>query len=120
MLSKNTNAFPDQTHSQFEEVYALFTDSKNFTSQLKEEQQRYPAICSCMKQLSAGTSALHGHLKRVQKQLRIQEGLLSKSGRPVIPPPLIKLIITKCPNIAHFGLEMVYSLLQARCYWPNM
>ena len=120
-LSRNTNASPDQTHCQCEEkAYALFTDSKNFTPQLKEEQQRDPAISSCTKQLSTGTNVLHGHLKRVQKQLRMQEGILTKSGRPVIPPSLRKLIVTEYHNISHFGIKKVYSLLKARCYWPNI
>ena len=68
-LSRYTNASPDQPYSNFEEkAYALFINNKDSPSQLKEEQQKDSAIINCMKQLSAGTSVLHGHLKRVQKQ----------------------------------------------------
>lgn len=58
---------------------------------------------------------LHGRLSRVQKQLRMQEGLLTKSGRSVIPPSLRKLIVAEYHSIAHFGVEKVYALLKARC-----
>ena len=120
-LSRFTNASSDQPHSHFEEkVYALFIDNKDFPSQLKEEQQKDSTIVACMKQLSTGTNVLHGRLKWVQKQLRIQEGLLTKSGRPVIPPSLRKLVVAEYHNMAHLGIDRIYSLLKARCYWPNM
>ena len=120
-LSRLTNASSEQPHSHFEEkVYALFIHHKDFPSQLKEEQQKDSTIVKCMKQLSAGTNVLHGRLKRVQKQLRIQEGLLTKSFRPFIPPSLRKLVVAEYHNMAHLGIDRIYSLLKARCYWPNM
>ena len=62
----------------------------------------------------------NGKYKRVQLQLRLVGGLLTKSGRPVIPPSLRKLIVTKMHNVAHFGTDKVYQLLKDRYYWPNM
>ena len=73
-----------------------------------------------MKKLFAGTNVVHGRLKRGQKQLRIEEGLLTKPGGPVIPSSLRKIILAEYHNIAHLGIDRVYSLLKARCYWPNM
>ena len=59
-------------------------------------------------------------MKRIQLQLRIEDGVLTKSGRPVIPPSLRKLIVTEIHNLAHFGTDKVYALLKDRYYWPSM
>ena len=52
--------------------------------------------------------------------MKLVDGLLTKSGRPVIPPTLRRLIVTEMQNIAHFGTDKVYQLLKDRYYWPNM
>lgn len=120
-LSRNENASQNQPHSQFEEkVYALFAENASFLTQLKEEQQKDATISSSLKEISANNKILQGRLRRVQKQLRVEEGLLTKSGRPVIPPSLRKIIVKEYHNIAHFGIDKIYSLLKDRFYWPNM
>ena len=67
-----------------------------------------------------GEKISKGKLKRVQLQLHVCDGILTKSGRPIIPPSLRKLIVTEYHNIAHFGTDKVYSLLKDRYYWPSM
>ena len=62
----------------------------------------------------------NGRLKRVQQQLRIENGILLKSGRPVVPTSLRKSIVAEYHNTAHFGTDKIYSLLRQRFYWPNM
>ena len=77
-------------------------------------------MSNAIKCISSGDTILIGRLKRIQKQLRIESGLLTKSGRPVIPPKLRKVIVSAYHNPSHFGTEKVYSLLNKRFYWPNM
>ena len=62
----------------------------------------------------------NGKYRRVQLQLRLVDGLLTKSDRPVILPTLRTLIVAEMYNIAHFGTDKVYQLLKDRCYWPTM
>lgn len=61
-----------------------------------------------------------GKLKRVQKQLRVENGVLNKSGRPVVPASLRKVIVSTFHNVAHLGTDRIYALLQDRFYWPSM
>ena len=63
---------------------------------------------------------MKGKLKRVQLQLRVCDGKLTKSGRTIIPPSLQKLIVTEYHNVADFRTDKIYSLLKDRYYWPGM
>ena len=52
--------------------------------------------------------------------LRLIDGLLEKSGCPVIPPSKRKSDVTEMHIDIHFGMDKVYQLLKDRYYWPNM
>ncbi len=120
-LSRNKAASEAQPPTEFEEnIYALFGNKDGFRVQLKEEQSRDPSISDATKCVLNGEKISKGKLKRVQLQLRVCDGVLTKSGRPIIPPSLRKLIVTEYHNIAHFGTDKVYSLLKDRYYWPSM
>ena len=120
-LSRNTAACHSQPSSEFESnIYAMFTNDDNFLDQLKEEQTKDPYICSAKGAIQSGTKVTVGRLKRVQHQLRIIDGVLTKSGRPVLLPALRKLIVAEYHNISHFGTDKIYALLKERFYWPNM
>ena len=107
----NKAASNPQPPSEFEEnIYALFGNKDGFSAQLKEEQSKDPTISNATKCVLNGKNISKGKLKRVQAQLRVCDGVLTKSGRPNIPPLLWKLIVTEYPNIAHFGTDKVYSL----------
>ena len=120
-LSRNKAASDIQPPTEFEEnIYALFGNKEGFRVQLKEEQSKDPLISDATKCVLNGEKISKGKLKRVQLQLRVCDGILTKSGRPIIPPSLRKLIVTEYHNIAHFGTDKVYSLLKDRYYWPSM
>ena len=120
-LSRNNAADPDQPTSTFEDkIYASFIKSKGFLEQLATEQLRDPVIKNAKLKVGNNESITQGRLKRVQKQLRIEKDVLTKSGRPIIPPSLRKLIVAEYHDKTHFGTRKVYSLLQQRFYWPNM
>ena len=119
-LLRNQAASDTQPLTEFEDnIYALFGSKDGFLVQLKEEQSKDPSISNATQCVMEETKVLTGQLKQVQLQLRICDGILTKSGRPIIPPSLRKLIVTEYHNVAHFGTNKVYSLLKDR-YWPSM
>ena len=61
-------------------------NNANFKTQLSEEQQSDILITLAMKNIKNGNPITKGRLKRVSKQLRVENGLLTKSRRPVVPP----------------------------------
>ena len=120
-LLHNTAACNSQPSSAFESnIYAMFSNDDNFVDQLKEEQAKDPYIHSTKDVIQSSRKVTIGRLKRVQHQLRIIDGVLTKSGQPVLPPTVRKLVVTEYHNISHFGTDKVYALLKERFYWPNM
>ena len=120
-LSRNYAASQDQPEPEFEDkVYAAFVEDMQFNEQLRSAQSQDPVLSKVTQNISNGEPVAQGRLKRVQAQLRIHEGILTKSGRPIVPPALRKLVVSKYHNVAHFGTAKVYALLKKRFYWPNM
>ena len=105
-----------------ENIYAVSIDENNvtFMARLQEEQQAYVIIATTIREVEHGEPITVGRLKRVQKRLRMENGLLTKSGKPVVPPTLRNYVVTKLHNIADFGCEKLYEQLKRRFYWPNM
>lgn len=120
-LSRNRAASNTHPPSDFEDkIYSLFTDNTNFPSQLQEEQSRDIPIRDAMEAVNDNGNISTGKLKRVQKQLRVENGVLTKSGRPVVPASLRKVIVSTFHHVAHLGTDKIYALLQDRFYWPSM
>ena len=87
---------------------------------MQEEQSKDPLIQEALQHVHNNSKITTGRLKRVQQQLRIEKDILTKSGHPIIPRSLRKLVVGEYHNIAHFGTDKVYNLLKDRFYWPNM
>ena len=51
----------------------------------------------------------------MQKQLRIENGLLMKSGRPVVPPSLRRYVTEQMHGDGHFGIEKLYEKIVDIC-----
>ena len=96
-----------------EKIYAIY--NQNFMSQIKQGQSVDPVINKAMQCISNNEPIKQGRLKRVQTQLRIENDILTKSGRPVVPATLRRV-----HNEAYFGVEKTYALLKDRVFWPNM
>ena len=66
----------------------------------------------------------NGRLKRVKRQLRLENRILTKSGRPVIPRSMYNYIINEYhiegDIRSHLGMEKTYEIIKSRYYWPNM
>ena len=120
-LSRNPAANPIQPHSLFDEkVFAINSNNTALVDQLKQEQSTDPVISKTKRLIENGETIDQGRLKRVRNQLRVENDILTKSGRPVVPPSLRKFIVTEIHQTAHFGTDKTYSLLKDRFFWPNM
>ena len=122
-LSRNENAIDSPlSDTEFEDkIYSVeILVDDNFENQLKNEQLKDPVMCEVRKEVENGNKITEGKFKRINKQLRIENGLLTKSGRPIIPPSLRKFVTESFHDIAHFGAEKIYDLIKRRFYWPNM
>ena len=119
-LSRNVDANVEQPTSPLEsKIYAIVND-KNLGLQIREEQNADSVIKFAKQCVENEKKMDHGRLKRVQKQLRIENGILMKSGRYVVPFSLRTFILEKVHNVAHFGVDKTYAILKERFYWPSM
>ena len=120
-LSRNVAANANQPESRFDDmIYSVLEDQSRFREQLLSEQEKDPVIRAAVECVTNGVKITEGRLKRVQSQLRIEDGLLTKSGRPVVPGPLRKFITSHIHDIGHWGVEKTYALLKERFFWPSM
>ena len=103
-----------------DKVYNIDTDGKSFFDQLVQEQNNDPVIGPAKRLIANESTVTEGRLKRVSNQLRIEDDVLTKSGRPVLPASLRRLVVSKFHEIGHFGTEKLHALIKDRFYWPNM
>ena len=103
-----------------ENIYTVNIINPNFNAQLKLEERNDAIIRSAILDVDNGVPVREGQLKRVAKQLRIEHGILTKYGRPILPPSLRHLVISEMHKLGHYGIEKLYNLLTQRFYWPKM
>ena len=103
-----------------EKLYLVLDDGKDFLQQLQEEQSKDAVIVDALAKIESGEKIDRGRLRHVQKQLRVQDGILMKSGRPVVPPSLRKYVTEKLHGDSHIGSEKLYERISKRYYWPNL
>ena len=119
--SKLQNQDVDQFEDLFEEkIYAIDAQTQSFKAQIMKEQDDDPVIGPAKRLVANGDTVKEGRLKRVSNQLRIEDDILTKSGRPVLPAPLRRVVVTKYHEQAHFGTDKTHAIISARYYWPNM
>ena len=120
-LSRNEGAIVNRLNeAKFEESIYTIESSRHFHDQLYKEQNDDPIIDAARKCIESNENVTEGQLKRINKQLRLVNGILTKSGRPIIPVSMRDYLITEYHRMGHFGVEKLYNLLQQRFYWPNM
>ena len=83
---------------------------------MKFEQNADPVISVAKRAIETGEKITKGRLKRIQKQLRVEDGLLKKSSRLVVPASLRTYNLGEVHNPNHFGGDKTYALLQSRFY----
>ena len=119
-MSRNTNANQEQPLSQLEEKIYLILSDKSLHTQIKEEQAKDPILNAAKECVEHGVDLAKGRLNRVQKQLRVKNNILTKSGRLIVPTLLHRPVLEKVHGVAHFGVDKTYALLKDRFYWPSM
>ena len=121
-LSRNENCrlnkIPEDRLDEM--IYAISTSHPNFSEQLRTEQNsdvitKYTKSC-----VEQNIKIEEGQLRRVSKQLRVEKGILTKNGRPVVPPSMRKFVVEEIHKIGHYGAEKLYDLVKKRFYWPKM
>lgn len=121
MLSRNSNAddnyVPDDSIDEM--IFAISTDT-NMRTQLSIEQKKDVITATTMECIEKGEELPKGRLKRVARQLRIEKGVLTKNGRPVVPPSMRGHIVAEIHKLGHFGLDKLQNLVRRRFYWPGM
>ena len=123
-LSRNNNSHLKNRPEDRWEDHIYFVESDRFHVQLQTEQDNDPVISNAKTLIRENKEIPNGRLRRVRRQLRIENGILTKSGRPIIPHSLQSYVTDEIhkhgllPN--HFGIDKTYSLLKRRFYWPNM
>ena len=119
LLSRNRAANEQQPQSSFEDkIYTI--DHGAFIEQLKREQGVDPVISINKRLVQNGEPIIQGRLKRVRNQLRVENDLLTKSGRPLVPGTMRKFVVSEIHNSAHLGTDKTYAQLKERFFWPNM
>ena len=116
-LSRNRNASEKDSYSDILEdnIYVVSTENTSFTEQLRQEQESDRIISNAKKLVLDGMPVNEGQLKRITKQLRIERGILSKSGRPIVPSSMKRYVVDEFHKINNFGTNKVYSCLIACC-----
>ena len=103
-----------------DKVYAINYTSKDFKEQLEEERSSDPVLGPAKRLIADGNTIREGRLKRVSGQLRIEDNVLTKSGRPILPASMRRFVTLAIHEMAHFGTDKTYALLRDRFYWPNI
>ena len=88
-----------------DKVYTIDIDGKPFLEQLVQEQNNDPVLGPSKRLIASGGTVTDGRLKSVSNQLRQENDVLTKSGRPVLPASLRRFVVSKCHKIGHFGTE---------------
>ena len=96
--------------------------NKNFSDQTRGEQCSDPTVSMAKHLTSNSLEITTGCLKRVQKQLRVENDMLTKSGWPVLPPSLCKFVVAEIHNECTFwhqeDIQLIKgSFLLAKYVW---
>ena len=119
LLSNTRNT--EIPESDFEEkIYFVNTDRVIRTDQVRNEQDSDISIADVKQKIKHGENITTGRFKRVQKQLRIEDGILTRSGRHVIPASMRKFVTQTYHSIAHLSIDKLNPMIRKRFYWPHM
>ena len=107
---------------RLEEFVNLASD--DYKERVRVAQNEDDVVRRAKEDLSKSRMVKAGRLKQVTKQLRVENDILTKSGRPVIPSSMQQMLVEEYHHLghvkSHFGVEKTYHHLKSRFYWPNM
>ena len=102
-LSRNVCQSTPATDDLNDKIYAVCADDDNFLNQLQREQGEDYIISDAKQKLLDGIKITYGRLLHGRKQLRIENDILTKNGRPVVPGPLRKFVTQEMRRTGHIG-----------------
>merc|ERR1712142_1320431 len=95
-------------------------NAEGFIQTLRQVQAACLDVKSTMDDIREGVSISSDHFKRMAKELRVEDDILTKSGKQVIPAPMRMYILNRCHEDNHVGAAKIYDVMKAHFYWPNM
>ena len=97
-----------------EKLYHILMQGENFMQQLREEQANDPIILDAIDKVRDGVKLSKGRFQHIQKQLQREGGILTKSGRPVVPHVHRKYVPEKMHGECHIGSEKFYDRISRK------
>ena len=124
-LSRNSrNEFDREVNEEeiFEEkVFQIGSkDTADLYQEIQEQQGQDPVITNALSQLVEHEKVTTGQLKRVTKNLRIEEGILKFMDRIVVPKHLREDVILRTHSQHHFGNAGTLHSLRKNFFWLRM
>ena len=86
---------------------------------LRKEQRKDKRINIAIEQIERTNNVSLGRYKNY-KQLFLQDNLLTKSGRVVVPNSLRYQVTKDFHNLHHWGMSNTYKEIKENYYWPGM
>ena len=83
-------------------------------------QMECSTIQSAKDDVRKGVPVKGGRLKNIATELRIDNDILTKAGKLIVPAPLRDFVLTECHGRHHEGSDKVYEIIKSHFYWPNM
>jgi len=121
LFLRNQAANGQLLKSSFEDkVYATVIGNSAFVEKLKHDQGTEPMISATMKLIQNGEDIFEGRLKHVRYQLRMEDDLLTKSDRPLVPASMRKFVVGKIHNTNHLDTDKAYAILKDRFFRSSM
>ena len=103
-----------------EHIYLVAISSmSDWINLLKKEQKKEKNIQIAIEQLERENNIKLGRYKN-NKQMFMQDGLLTKSGRIVIPKSLQYQVTKDFHSIHHWGMTNTYKEIAKNYYWTGM
>lgn len=103
-----------------ENVYVVkIASMEDWKELLKKEQRNDKSINIAREQLEQQNNVLLGRYKNY-KQLFIQDGLMTKSGRIIVPSSLRYQVTKDFHDLHHWGITNTYKEIKKNYYWSGM
>ena len=107
-LSRNQGASDNHVPDEqlLKHMYLVNKASDMFTDELRSAQDNDVTISAANQHISLNETVA-GQVRRVTRQLRIEEDILTKSGRSALPPPMRKYFYSRVSEIRTFRSSQV-------------
>ena len=103
-----------------ENIYMVAISSmSDWTDLLKNEQKKEKSIQMAIEQLERQNNIKLGRYKN-NKQMIMQKGLLTKSGRIVVPSSLQYQVTKDFHSLHHWGMTNTHTEIAKNYYWSGM